>query len=44
MDKECGKKMIMQILISMRADIKMIKSMDTENSNGSQEANTKEIM
>jgi hypothetical protein len=44
MDKECGKKMIKKILISMREDIKMIKSMAMENFNGIQAVNIRETM
>ncbi len=44
MDKECGKKMIKKILISMREDIKMIKSMAMENFNGIQAVNIRETI
>ena len=44
MDKVCGKKMIKKILISMREDIKMIKSMAMENFNGIQAVNIRETM
>ena len=44
MDKVCGKKIKKKILISMKEDIKMIKSMDMENFNGILVANIKVIM
>ena len=44
MDKVCGKKIKKKILISMKEDIKMIKSMDMENFNGVLEVNIKAIM
>ena len=44
MGKECGKRMIVKIQISMKEDIKMIRSMDMESFSGIQGVNTKEIM
>jgi hypothetical protein len=44
MGKECGKKMITKIQISMRVDTRMIRNMDMESFSGVLEVNTKEIM
>lgn len=44
MAKECGKKMIKKILISMKADTRMIKSMDMESFYGVLVVNIKVIM
>ena len=44
MGKVCGKRMTKKILISMKADTKMIKNMDMENFNGVLEVSIKETM
>jgi hypothetical protein len=44
MDRECGRRMIVQTLINMKEDIRMIKNMDTENFNGVLEVNIRVIM
>jgi tetrahydromethanopterin S-methyltransferase subunit B len=44
MGKVCGKRMTKKILISMKADTKMIKNMGMENFNGVLAVSIKEIM